>query len=534
MNAPWIRIATVAALALATGAARAADTNDVALVPPPLNFNPGAAVADAARMFQGIPGLEQAKNGRLWATWYGGGVTEDLHNYIMLVTSADDGATWSSLKLVIDPDGDGVCRAFDPCLWHDPQGRLWLFWAQRGVHGPHTTAHTWAIVTDDATVESPKWSAPRLVHQGIMMNKPTATSAGTWLLPLATWFEEGSCLVVASEDRGASFRTIGRVNVPRREDRNCDEPMIVERKDGSLWLLVRTRYGIGGATSKDGGATWTPAAETGIPHTVSRFFIRRLASGRLLLVRHDGPGPKMGRSHLTAFLSDDDGATWKGGLLLDERPGVSYPDGVQAADGTIRIIYDFNRTTDKQIFMARFTEEDVLKGGLVSSAAKLRIQVNQATGINPKAKKPPAPGPRDPNADGVALTAGSGAGLEIHAGEMDTFVPGARLFMDRAYVVAEVPPALRGMKFVRGSITGVGAVCTRPGVVLVATPTAARNRDSLVDDLLKRGFKKVALPEFAVFNGEANVCTLFQKELAKGGRLEIGKWGVVLVPGKED
>jgi hypothetical protein len=534
MNAPWIRIATVAALALATGAARAADTNDVALVPPPLNFNPGAAVADAARMFQGIPGLEQAKNGRLWATWYGGGVTEDLHNYIMLVTSADDGATWSSLKLVIDPDGDGVCRAFDPCLWHDPQGRLWLFWAQRGVHGPHTTAHTWAIVTDDATVESPKWSAPRLVHQGIMMNKPTATSAGTWLLPLATWFEEGSCLVVASEDRGASFRTIGRVNVPRREDRNCDEPMIVERKDGSLWLLVRTRYGIGGATSRDGGATWTPAAETGIPHTVSRFFIRRLASGRLLLVRHDGPGPKMGRSHLTAFLSDDDGATWKGGLLLDERPGVSYPDGVQAADGTIRIIYDFNRTTDKQIFMARFTEEDVLKGGLVSSAAKLRIQVNQATGINPKAKKPPAPGPRDPNADGVALTAGSGAGLEIHAGEMDTFVPGARLFMDRAYVVAEVPPALRGMKFVRGSITGVGAVCARPGVVLVATPTAARNRDSLVDDLLKRGFKKVAFPEFAVFNGEANVCTLFQKELAKGGRLEIGKWGVVLVPGKED
>lgn len=534
MNAPWIRIATVAALALATGAARAADTNDVALVPPPLNFNPGAAVADAARMFQGIPGLEQAKNGRLWATWYGGGVTEDLHNYIMLVTSADDGATWSSLKLVIDPDGDGVCRAFDPCLWHDPQGRLWLFWAQRGVHGPHTTAHTWAIVTDDATVESPKWSAPRLVHQGIMMNKPTATSAGTWLLPMATWFEEGSCLVVASEDRGASFRTIGRVNVPRREDRNCDEPMIVERKDGSLWLLVRTRYGIGGATSKDGGATWTPAAETGIPHTVSRFFIRRLASGRLLLVRHDGPGPKMGRSHLTAFLSDDDGATWKGGLLLDERPGVSYPDGVQAADGTIRIIYDFNRTTDKQIFMARFTEEDVLKGGLVSSAAKLRIQVNQATGINPKAKKPPAPGPRDPNADGVALTAGSGAGLEIHAGEMDTFVPGARLFMDRAYVVAEVPPALRGMKFVRGSITGVGAVCTRPGVVLVATPTAARNRDSLVDDLLKRGFKKVALPEFAAFNGEANVCTLFQRELAKGGKLEIGKWGVVLVPGKED
>lgn len=533
MNAPRIRIAAVAA-ALFAIASHAADSNDVALVAPPLNFQPGPAVADSVRMFQGIPGLEQAKDGRLWATWYGGGVTEDLHNYIMLVTSGDDGATWSSLKLVIDPDGDGVCRAFDPCLWHDPQGRLWLFWAQRGVHGPHTTAHTWAIVTDDASVESPKWSAPRLVHQGIMMNKPTVTSSGTWLLPMATWFEEGSCLVVASEDRGGSFRTIGRVTVPRREDRNCDEPMIVERKDGSLGLFVRTRYGIGGAASKDGGATWTPAAETGIPHTVSRFFIRRLASGRLLLVRHNGPGPKMGRSHLTAFLSDDDGSTWKGGLLLDERSGVSYPDGVQAADGTIRIVYDYNRTTDKQIFMARFTEEDVLKGGLGSPAAKLRIQVNQATGVNPKAKTPPAVGPRDANADGVAMAAGPAAGLEVRAGELDAFAPGARLFTDREYVVAEVPPALRGAKFARGAIVGTSVLCSRPGVVLVATPTAARNRDSLVDDLQKRGFRKVALPEFAVFRGEANVCTLFQKDLAKGEKLEIGKWGVILLPGKAE
>ena len=22
-------------------------------------------------------------------------------------------------------------RAFDPCLWHDPQERLWFFWSQK-------------------------------------------------------------------------------------------------------------------------------------------------------------------------------------------------------------------------------------------------------------------------------------------------------------------------------------------------------------------------------------------------------------------
>ena len=71
---------------------------------------------------------------------------------------------------------------------------------------------------------------------------------------------------------------------------------------------------------------------THIPH--ARFFIRRLASGKLLLVKHDPPDGKT-RSHLTAYLSDDDGATWEGGLMIDERPGVSYPDGVQAPDGTL-------------------------------------------------------------------------------------------------------------------------------------------------------------------------------------------------------
>jgi hypothetical protein len=61
-----------------------------------------------------------------------------------------------------------------------------------------------------------------------------------------------------------------------------------------------------------------------------------------------------------AFLSEDDGKNWSGGLLLDERPGVSYPDGQQAADGSIYIIYDFRRTGDQHILMTSFTEDDVI------------------------------------------------------------------------------------------------------------------------------------------------------------------------------
>jgi hypothetical protein len=509
--------------------------NDVALRPPPVNLKPGPEYADGVRMFQGIPGIERAKNGRLWATWYGGGVTEDQHNYIMLVTSGDDGATWSSLKLVIDPDRDGPCRAFDPCLWHDPQGRLWLSWAER-----HKSVQLWAISTADSGSETPQWSAPQLLHEGIMMNKPLFTAGGTWLLPVAGWHQEGSSRVVDSTDQGATFQLCGKANVPEPKERNCDEHMLVERKDGSLWLLVRTGYGIGESVSSDRGKTWSAVERSTIPHTVSRFFISRLVSGRLLLVRHDGPEHKIRRSHLTAFLSDDEGKTWQGGLLLDERNGVSYPDGVQAPDGTIRIIYDFNRTKEKQILMARFTEEDVLQERLVSQTARLQVLVNQATGVNPAAKAPKvhkshaATAVRDANVDGVPLLVGPAAGLEIPAGaSSETFQVGVKLFTDRRYTAAEVPAALRGMKFIRAGLGGGRFVCRRPGAVLVATPTPGRNRDSVAAALLKGGFRKVALPEFMVFPAEPNVCTLYQKELAKDELLNLGSWGVVILPGKD-
>jgi len=89
------------------------------------------------------------------------------------------------------------------------------------------------------------------------------------------------------------------------------------------------------------------------------------------------------RSHMSAYLSADDGKTWKGGLLLDERASVSYPDGFQAPDGLIHILYDWNRHSDAEILLAKFREEDVLAGKLVSQDAKLLLLANKATGPKP-------------------------------------------------------------------------------------------------------------------------------------------------------
>ncbi|MCA9164425.1 MAG: exo-alpha-sialidase, partial [Planctomycetales bacterium] len=99
---------------------------------------------------------------------------------------------------------------------------------------------------------------------------------------------------------------------------------------------------------------------------------------RLLLVKHGvSIDSHKGRSQLTAWLSDDDGQTWRGGLMLDERTGVSYPDGFQAPDGTIYISWDRNRATDGEILMARFTEDDILAKTFQGPKSKTKMLISR-------------------------------------------------------------------------------------------------------------------------------------------------------------
>ena len=63
--------------------------------------------------------------------------------------------------------------------------------------------------------------------------------------------------------------------------------------------------------------------------------------------------------------------------MLDERQGVTYPDGFQAPDGTLFISYDRNRKIDGEILLARFNEDDILAGKLVSPKSKLRMLISR-------------------------------------------------------------------------------------------------------------------------------------------------------------
>ncbi len=378
---------------------------DSVMTAPELITQPGAKYQDGARSFHMNGGITQTKGGRLWACWLNG---EDgpgsscICNY-----SNDEGRTWSKPKLVIDPPelANGLHRrVLIAEFWTAPNGSLWLFF-DYGLHMFDGRIGVWATVCAQPDAEEVKWSPPVRIAHGSMHNKLIVDREGTWLLPVELYSEqytswnksgiqkyykdfkgfpeldpERGITIYASRDEGKTWTVRGRQTFPVSAG---EEPMLLEKKDGSFWLVVRTPKGMYQSFSYDGCKNWT-APLPAFKNPVTRFYITKLNSGNILFVKQGTmEGEEKKRNRLTAWISEDEGITWKGGLLLDERNNVAYPDGFQAEDGRIFISYEHDRLKGKksEILFAVFTEEDVLAGKPVSDKVRMKQNVSKATAV---------------------------------------------------------------------------------------------------------------------------------------------------------
>jgi len=338
------------------------------------------------RIFQGIPTIERTPKGRIFYAFYTGAEDEGIGNYVPLFFSDDENFIEKEPYLVVMPSHVETCRTYDACLWFDPRGRLWFFVTQSYTYYDGRNG-VWAMVCENPDDEKPVFSEPRRIANGIMMNKPLVYN-GNWLLPCAIWDkfksayndlpEERFSNVYVSTDEGESFSLLSHTEY---SDRYVDEHMMAELSDGRILMLIRGKHGIGMAISEDGGRTWSRAVDSGLGGPCSRFCLKRLRSGRLLLVNH---WQFTRRNNLTAMLSEDDGKTWKGYLMLDERNDVSYPDCVEDANGNLYVIYDRERYGAKEILMAKITESDILNGSLITDGSQLKVVLNRATGKKPE------------------------------------------------------------------------------------------------------------------------------------------------------
>ena len=473
---------------------------------------------DGNRLWQGIPGIERAPSGRLWATWYSGSTTEDEYNWVVLYTSSDDGTTWKGPAVVIDPVYP--VRAFDPMLWSDPDGRLWLFWSQSYYYFDGR-AGVWAIYTENPDSENPTWSKPVRIGNGIAMNKPIVLSDGTWMLPTAVWrhgadlsmYEEAGSNVYVSTDKGKTWSFRGGVKGIQGSS-SADENMVVELGDGSLMMYIRTTIGIEKSYSYDKGYTWSDAVNANITKTVSRFFLSKLDSGKLLLVYHNPPAKDGSRSYLTASISEDDGKTWKGNLIIDERNGVSYPDGFQTKDGKIYVIYDRNRGSDMEILMAVITEEDILAGRIVNPESRLKVLVNN------NGKQPPKT-PEELKNTGITPTDG---------GQVAVLENNKTIFSNRSEsrVFVNLPKKFHGMYYVYSELEYSSARIDKDGDVYIFTK---RNNGvvSLHGHLTSLGFvQDKSVEPFRMFDQATDEDTVvYHKRCKAGEEISFGNWVVI-------
>ena len=419
---PTLLLAPLAALNAADAPKPAATMTQELLnsihVTPKLIFDPMPAYGQKYLPFAMAASMESTKKGRLWTCWAGG---EDGPNAYLLASYSDDqGKSWRDPVFVIDPQvhisktdvfpeasytvatGTGPeTRKFSigtrlGSFWCDPKGRLWLFFHQ-SVGMFDGSCSNWFVRCDDPDAEKPVWTEPVYIGFGASLNKPIVRQNGEWILPVSLWerwhidkpfadcYRELDSVrganVFVSDDEGGHWRYRGGIIF---KDSCFNEHSVVEKQDGTLWMLSRGMKEAFQSFSTDGGKTWQPQT-TFFSHVNSKAVFRRLQSGNLLLIRHgqDMTNATNGRKELTAFLSTDDGKTWSGGLLLDERNNVSYPDIAQAPNGDIYVHYDRDRGGAAEILFARFREEDVQAGKLVSKDAALKNLVkSRQLGMN--------------------------------------------------------------------------------------------------------------------------------------------------------
>ena len=388
---------------------------------PKLILHPFPAYAQKYLPFAMASSMESTKKGRLWTCWAAG--EDGPHAFLVASFSDDQGKTWRDPVFVIDPQahpsqvgalskesytvetGTGhEMRKLSMgtrlgAFWCDPKGRLWLFFHQ-SVGMFDGSCSNWYVRCDDPDAENPVWSEPVYIGFGASINKPIVRKNGEWILPVSLWerwhidkpfadyYREldpvRGANVFVSDNEGESWRYRGG----KIFKNSCfNEHSVVEKNDGTLWMLSRCNSKSGGEAaqsfSTDGGKTWQEQT-TFFPHINSKSVFRRLQSGNILLIRHGGDMTKAtpAREHLTAFLSLDDGKTWPAKLLLDERRTISYPDIAQAPNGDIYVHYDRNRYDEAEILFARFREEDVLAGKPVTKDAALKNLVKSKLGMN--------------------------------------------------------------------------------------------------------------------------------------------------------
>ena len=262
--------------------------------------------------------------------------------------STDEGQTWTSSPLFAEPGKFNVSN--ERALLRTREGVIisaWMNGTERkqpdGWHWGEKTAswkdfvlptYTARSIDDGKTWETPvKLSQPwcGCIHSMIQMKSGRIVLVGQEIIP--QW--RHATVMFVSDDLGQSWQRgdVLDYGVGAHDHAGSIEGSVIERKDGTLYLLLRTESGfLWEATSKD-GLKWEGLQQSKIASVTCCPQMARLADGRIALLWNAPPRhlPANGtsRAELSLAFSDDEAATWSPAVIVAANYGpggrVSYP-----------------------------------------------------------------------------------------------------------------------------------------------------------------------------------------------------------------
>ena len=194
--------------------------------------------------------------------------------------------------------------------------------------------YTYRSIDDGKTWETPvKLSVPwcGCIHSLIQMKSGRVVLVGQEIIP--QW--RHATVMWASDDLGMTWQRgdVLDYGIGAHDHAGSIEGSVIERKDGSLYLLLRTESGFLWEASSRDGLKWDGLKQTTIKAVTCCPQMARLADGRIALLwnappRHD-PASGSSRVELSLAFSADETATWSKPVIVAANyvPGgrVSYP-----------------------------------------------------------------------------------------------------------------------------------------------------------------------------------------------------------------
>ncbi|MDI1315028.1 exo-alpha-sialidase [Prosthecobacter sp.] len=304
-----------------------------------------AFAADSPKLHPKAAALPFTHQGPFVTAADGGVLCIDAKNVLRTV---DEGRTWSSAALFAEPakfsvsseravlrtrEGVIISAWMNSAERKEPKG--W-HWGEPGVDWKAFVLPTYSCrSTDDGKTWEPpvKLSTPwcGCIHSMIQMKSGRIVLVGQEIIP--QW--RHATVMWVSDDLGKSWQRgdVLDYGVGTHDHAGSLEGTVIERKDGSLYLLLRTESGfLWEATSRD-GLKWTGLQTTKIASVTCCPQLARLSDGRIALLwnappRHD-PKNSSSRVELSLAFSDDETATWSKPVIVAANYAtgsrVSYP-----------------------------------------------------------------------------------------------------------------------------------------------------------------------------------------------------------------